>query len=73
MCRVELSFFSFLFFTKFSDFFLTKITTKYEKNKNLRPPEWPSFWPPAEQETNFFLRVALIRRGKLKRLVKTWV
>ena len=27
--------------------------------KILRPPGWPQFQPPAGQETNFFLRVAL--------------
>ena len=29
-----------------------------EKKKILRPPDWPQFRPLAEQETNFFLRVA---------------
>ena len=33
---------------------------KKKKKKILRPPDWPQLWPPGRQETNFFLRVALL-------------
>ena len=42
-------FFQFLFFLLFFTIFLKK-----GKKKILRPPDWPQFWPPAGQETNFF-------------------
>ena len=45
---------------------LVKISSfSYQKKKggkkeDLGPPDWPQFRPPAGQETNFFLRVALV-------------
>ena len=53
--------FSFLqtsfFFSKNGQYLPTKQKEK-EKEKDLRPPDWPQLRPPAGQETDFFLLTA---------------
>ena len=64
MLHLPLGTFLFLIFSFFifPDIILTiflYMKKKMEKKKILRPPDWPQFRPPTEQETNFFLRMAL--------------
>ena len=42
------------------NFFAVKNVIIFLQKKIVRLPDWPQFRPPTGQETNFFLRVALV-------------
>ena len=54
---------------KMDNIFLPKKKKCGEKKKEMQPPDWPQFWPPAGQETHFFfmdsqrLHVSQVRRN----------
>ena len=50
-------FFPFFIFFIFIIIFYYLLT---KKKKKLRQPDWPQFWPPAGQETDFFSWTALV-------------
>ena len=35
----------------------------------MRPPDWPQFWPPAGQETDFFCGQPQVALNKIKKVV----
>ena len=45
------------FWSKFHHFLTTKKNEK--KNKILRPPDWPQYWPPSRLETEVFFKGGL--------------